>query len=144
LSAAAAMVAAFMLAAGSAAAQDQPPGDIENVRLVGNIPTDTQSTAINFLQYGKGRNAQDVMFTTGRVGQIAYYRPDETNMWAPYFHGDFIYTADHGRGIDILQLTAGAERARGAVLYTGTASRQGVMTRSALRIARVAVERLSV
>jgi len=29
-------------------------------------------------------------------------------------HGDYVYTADHVRGIDVLQLTFGAELARSA------------------------------
>ena len=46
--------------------------------------------------------------------QIAYWRPDDTLVWASYFHGRYVYTADHVRGIDVLQLTSGARAARGA------------------------------
>lgn len=71
-------VGAFLLLAVPAAAQ-QPAGDIENVELVGNIPTDTQATAINFLEYGKGRHAREVMFTLGRFGLRAYDLADPTD-----------------------------------------------------------------
>ena len=36
--------------------------------------------------------------------QVAYYRPDDGIAWAPYYHGCYVYVADHGRGVDILKL----------------------------------------
>ncbi|WP_211262180.1 LVIVD repeat-containing protein [Nitriliruptor alkaliphilus] len=57
----------------------QPDGDIENVRLVGNIPTDTDATAINFLEYGQGHHQRDVMVTVGRFGVRAYDLADPTS-----------------------------------------------------------------
>ena len=67
-----AVVGGLLLAGPANAGAQQPPGDIKNVELVGNIPTDTEATAINFLEYGKGRHAKEVMFTVGRFGLRAY------------------------------------------------------------------------
>ena len=39
---------------------------------------------------------------------MAYYRPDDGVSWAPYYHGGYVYVADHGRGVDILKLEDGA------------------------------------
>ena len=44
--------------------------------------------------------------------QIAYWRPDDTLVWASYFRKGYVYTADHVRGIDVLKLTSGAQLAR--------------------------------
>ncbi len=66
---------------------------------------------VAYAWYANGTRFLDVSDPANPI-QIAYYRPDGTNVWAPYFHGDYVYTADHGRGIDILRLTAGARRAR--------------------------------
>jgi hypothetical protein len=44
-----------------------PDGAFENVELVGNLPELAQSTAINFLTYGQGVDAREVM-VVGRFG----------------------------------------------------------------------------
>src|SRR5215218_135086 len=44
-------------------------GASKNVRLVDNLPEAKDATAINFLQYGKGR---DGMLVTGRFGLKSY------------------------------------------------------------------------
>lgn len=49
-------------------ALDAPPGDIENVEYVGTVPDTAQATAINFLTYGRGSRAYDVLFIVGRFG----------------------------------------------------------------------------
>lgn len=67
---------------GAAAAQttpEMPAGDFENVELVGNIPEVVDSTAINFLTYGKGRKARNVMVVVGRFGVRAYDLADPAN-----------------------------------------------------------------
>jgi hypothetical protein len=60
--------------------------------------------------YGQGTRFIDVTNPADPV-QIAYYRPDVTASWAPYWHGDYVYVADHERGVDILRLTDGAREA---------------------------------
>jgi hypothetical protein len=37
------------------------------------------------------------------IRQIGYYRPDDANTFAPYFHDGYIFVADFTRGIDILR-----------------------------------------
>ena len=49
-----------------------PPGAISGVELVGNLPEATQATAINFLEYGRGRGQRNVMVVTGRFGLKTY------------------------------------------------------------------------
>jgi hypothetical protein len=77
--------------------------------------------------YEQGTRFIDVTDPANPV-QIAYWRPDVTASWAPYWHRGFVYVADHQRGVDILKLTRGAERAsadRAEVLaprLTGTAA----------------------
>ena len=46
--------------------------------------------------------------------QIAYWRPDDTLVWASYMHNGYVYTADHTRGIEVLRLTGGAKAAKAA------------------------------
>jgi hypothetical protein len=60
--------------------------------------------------YGQGTRFIDVTNPADPI-QIAYYRPDVTASWAPYWHGDYVYVADHERGVDILRLTDGARQA---------------------------------
>jgi hypothetical protein len=76
--AAAATVGSMLAIASPAAAIDQPPGSLENVELVGNLPEGKYATAINFLTYGSGSNARDVMLITGRFGLKTYDLADPT------------------------------------------------------------------
>ena len=69
-----------------------------------------QDRVLTYSWYSQGTRFLDISDPTNPI-QIAYYRPDVTNSWASYFHGDHIYVADHARGIDILKLTADARRA---------------------------------
>lgn len=66
---------------------------------------------VAYAWYSQGTRFLDISDPTDPI-QIAYYRPDATLAWAPYFHGDHIYVADHVRGVDILRLEAGARRAQ--------------------------------
>jgi hypothetical protein len=60
--------------------------------------------------YEQGTRFLDVRDPANPI-QIAYWRPDVTASWAPYWHRGFVYVADHERGVDILRLTGGAARA---------------------------------
>jgi hypothetical protein len=42
--------------------------------------------------------------------QIAYFRPDDADTWAAYWHKGFIFIADFQRGVDIIQLTGAAAK----------------------------------
>lgn len=57
-----------------------PPGDIDNVELVANLPEAAQATAINFMTYGTGKRARDIMFVNGRFGLQSW---DVTTPTAP-------------------------------------------------------------
>ncbi len=67
--------------------------------------------------YGEGTRFLDIS-NPRQPKQIAYWRPDDTLVWASYMHDGYVYTADHVRGIDVLpgdvRRRCGAERhARG-------------------------------
>lgn len=54
--------------------------------------------------YTQGTRFLDVRDPTN-PRQIAYFRPDDARTWAAYYHGDYVYVADHARGIDVLKPT---------------------------------------
>ncbi|WP_433337311.1 hypothetical protein [Spirillospora sp. CA-294931] len=54
--------------------------------------------------YFQGTRFLDVRDPTN-IKQVAYFRPAETSSYQPYWHGDYVYVADHKRGIDVLKPT---------------------------------------
>ena len=73
---------ALVLAAPAVAAPatpPPPPGDIANVELVANLPEAAQATSINFMAYGNGRRARDIMFVNGRFGLQSWDLADPTD-----------------------------------------------------------------
>jgi hypothetical protein len=60
-----------------------------------------------------------------RPRQIAYYRPNDANTWAAYWHKGYVFIADFSRGIDVIRLTGQAAR-------TGAASAAVSVTAPAL------------
>lgn len=58
--------------------------------------------------YSQGTRILDVSDPKTPI-QVAYFRPDDGTSWAGYFHGDYIYTADNARGVDILRLRRSAK-----------------------------------
>jgi hypothetical protein len=74
---------------------------------------DVDGDTVAYAWYGEGTRFLDISDPT-KPKQIAYWRPDDTLVWASYMHGDYVYTADHVRGIDVLQLKFGAQLARSA------------------------------
>ncbi|MBX6766961.1 MAG: hypothetical protein IRY90_07400 [Actinomadura rubrobrunea] len=54
--------------------------------------------------YAQGTRFIDVRDPTN-PRQIAYYRPADARAWAAYYHGGYVYVADHARGIDVLKPT---------------------------------------
>lgn len=54
--------------------------------------------------YGNGTHFLDISDPTNPT-QIGYYRPDGSVHWAPYWHGDVMFVADHRRGVDIIRPT---------------------------------------
>jgi hypothetical protein len=43
--------------------------------------------------------------------QVGYYRPDDANTWAAYWHKGFVFIADLTRGVDVVRLTGSAAKA---------------------------------
>lgn len=54
--------------------------------------------------YSQGTRFIDVRDPTN-PRQIAYFRMADSLAWASYYHGDYVYVADHARGIDVLKPT---------------------------------------
>ena len=46
--------------------------------------------------------------------QIGYFRPNDANTWAAYWHNGYVFIADFGRGIDIVRLTGTAAHRAGS------------------------------
>jgi hypothetical protein len=74
---------------------------------------DVAGDTVAYAWYGEGTRFLDIS-NPRQPKQIAYWRPDDTLVWASYMHDGYVYTADHVRGIDVLQLTFGADAARSA------------------------------
>ena len=74
---------------------------------------DVEGSLVSYAWYGEGTRFLDIS-DPAHPRQIAYWRPDDTLVWASYMHKGYVYNADHTRGIEILKLTAGAKAARAA------------------------------
>jgi hypothetical protein len=72
---------------------------------------DVGGSTVAYAWYGEGTRFLDIS-DPAKPRQIAYWRPDDTLVWASYFRKGYVYTADHVRGIDVLKLTSGAQLAR--------------------------------
>lgn len=75
-----AAIGAALVAAAPASAAEPPPGAIKNMEFITNLPEGRQATAINFMTYGQGSKAREVMLITGRFGLKTY---DMSNPEAP-------------------------------------------------------------
>ncbi|MBI5105882.1 MAG: hypothetical protein HZB46_13040 [Solirubrobacterales bacterium] len=71
---------------------------------------DVDGPLVTYAWYGQGTRFLDVSRPEQPI-QVAYWRPDDGNVWASYLHDGYVYTADHGRGIDVLRLKTGAHAA---------------------------------
>jgi hypothetical protein len=80
-----AVLAATLAVAAPASAAEPPPGDIKNMEFITNLPEGRQATAINFMTYGQGSKAREVMLITGRFGLKTY---DFSNPEAPVLLGE--------------------------------------------------------
>ena len=72
---------------------------------------DVDGSTVTYAWYGEGTRILDISDPANPI-QIAYWRPDDTVVWASYMHQGYIYTADRVRGVDILRLTSTARAAR--------------------------------
>jgi hypothetical protein len=74
---------------------------------------DVDGSVVTYAWYGEGTRFLDIS-DPANPQQIAYWRPDDTIVWASYMHEGYIYTADRNRGVDVLRLAPGATTARAA------------------------------
>ena len=65
---------------------------------------DVDGSLVTYAWYGQGTRFLDISDPANPV-QIAYYRPDDGNVWASYYHDGYVYTADQARGVDVLRFT---------------------------------------
>lgn len=70
-----------------------------------------RGATVAYAWYGEGTRFLDVS-DPENPRQFAYWRPDDTLVWASYLHRGYVYTADHVRGVDVLKFQPGASSAR--------------------------------
>ncbi len=73
---------------------------------------DRIGSLVAYSWYGQGTRFLDISNPREPI-QVAYFRPDGGTSFAPYFHEDVVYVADIARGVDIIKLDKGADKARG-------------------------------
>ena len=57
-----------------------------------------------------------------RIRQIGWYRPDDANTWATYWHDGYVFVADLQRGVEVLRFTG--RRSYGRAPRVATARRR--------------------
>ena len=72
---------------------------------------DVDGPVVTYAWYGEGTRFLDIS-DPENPRQFAYWRPDDTIVWASYLHEGYIYTADRNRGVDVLRFAPGASSAR--------------------------------
>jgi hypothetical protein len=72
---------------------------------------DVDGPIVTYAWYGEGTRFLDIS-DPSNPKQFAYWRPDDTIVWASYLHEGYIYTADRNRGVDVLRFAPGASSAR--------------------------------
>ncbi|WP_285695860.1 hypothetical protein [Actinomadura sp. NBRC 104412] len=65
---------------------------------------DVENGVLAMAFYSQGTRFIDVRDPTN-PRQIAYFRPENAQVWAAYYHGGYVYIADHRRGIDVVKPT---------------------------------------
>ncbi|HEX9374622.1 MAG TPA: hypothetical protein VGB19_00045 [Actinomycetota bacterium] len=55
------------------------------------------------------------------IRQVGYYRPDDANTWAAYWHDGYVFIADFTRGVDVIRFT-GSRAARTVAAPAGGAT----------------------
>ncbi len=72
---------------------------------------DVDGPVVTYAWYGEGTRFLDIS-DPANPRQFAYWRPDDTIVWASYLHDGYVYTADRNRGVDVLKFAPGASSAR--------------------------------
>ncbi|HWT24987.1 MAG TPA: hypothetical protein VN213_15915 [Solirubrobacteraceae bacterium] len=88
---------------------------------------DAEDGLLAYSWYDQGTRFIDVR-NPRRPRQVAYFRPEGGISWAPYFHGRYVYVADHGRGVEILRLDS---RRRATVVAPAPSARHLRLVRAA-------------
>ena len=65
---------------------------------------DLDGSIVSYAWYAEGTRFLDISDPEHPI-QVAYWRPDDTNVWAAENHRGYIYTSDANRGVDVLKLT---------------------------------------
>ena len=65
---------------------------------------------MSYAWYAEGTRFLDISDPENPV-QVAYWRPDDTNVWAAENHKGYMYTSDANRGVDVLRLKTKAKAA---------------------------------
>jgi hypothetical protein len=66
--------------------------------------TDRGDGVLAYAFYTQGTRFLDVS-DPRNIRQIGYFRPDDANTWAAYWHDGYVYIADFQRGVDIVKFT---------------------------------------
>jgi hypothetical protein len=91
----------------------QQEGSVYNLSSCSAHYFDVDGPLVTYAWYGQGTRFLDISRPENPI-QVAYYRPNDGNVWASYLHKGYIYTADSGRGVDVLRFTRGAKAATAA------------------------------
>ena len=95
--------------------------------------TDRGDSVLAGAYYTQGTRFLDVS-NPRHPRQIGYFRPNDANTWAAYWHKGYVFIADLTRGIDIVRLTGTSGRsAHGAATVVAPAL---PATRSLMNVAR--------
>ncbi|HYN35707.1 MAG TPA: hypothetical protein VEV82_01915, partial [Actinomycetota bacterium] len=71
--------------------------------------------------YSQGTRFLDVS-NPRNIKQVGYYRPDDANTWAPYWHDGYVFVANFDRGVDVLKFGGGGGKAVTAPPLSATGS----------------------
>ena len=69
--------------------------------------TDRGDGLLAYAFYTQGTRFIDASDPTN-LRQVGYFRPDDANTWAAYWHDGYVYVADFTRGVDILKFKGGS------------------------------------
>ena len=89
---------------------------------------DAQDEILVYSFYAQGTRFIDVRTRPTRARSPTTV-PTTAVSWAPYYYNGYVYVADHGRGVDILQLVCVIRASRGLSSQRATALRRADLER---------------
>jgi hypothetical protein len=69
--------------------------------------TDRGDGVLAYAFYTQGTRFLDVS-NPKDIRQIGYFRPDDANTWAAYWHNGYVFIADNARGVDVVKFNGSA------------------------------------